>query len=68
MKPSTLASHFLSKQERAGGQVNGSTAPGTRRVKLKNYNATKIKEAAHEEILFTHCIVHLEHLAAKKLM
>jgi len=65
MKPSTLVNHFLSKQESAEGQVNGSTAPGTRRMKLKNYNATKIKKAAHEEMLFTHCMVHLEQLVAK---
>ena len=27
----------------------------------------KIKEVAHKEILFTHCIIHREHLASKKL-
>jgi len=28
----------------------------------------KIKEVAHKEMLFTHCIIHLEHLGAKKLI
>jgi len=28
----------------------------------------KIKEVAHKEILFAHCTIHLEHLAAKKLI
>ena len=27
----------------------------------------KIKEVAHKEMLFTHCIIHREHLASKKL-
>ena len=28
---------------------------------------SKIKEVAHKEMLFTHCIIHREHLASKKL-
>ena len=27
----------------------------------------KIKEVAHKEMLFTHCIINREHLASKKL-
>ena len=27
----------------------------------------KIKEVAHKDLLFTHCIIHREHLASKKL-
>ena len=27
----------------------------------------KMKEVAHKEMLFTHCIIHQEHLALKKL-
>jgi len=68
MKPSTLARHFHAKQGRAEGRVNLATAPGIRRVKLKNEKATKFKELAHKEMLFPHCIVHLHHLAAKKLI
>jgi len=36
-------------------------------VKLKNENATKIKEVVHKE-MFTYCVAHREHLAAKKLI
>jgi len=40
-------------------------------VKLKNENATKIKEVVHKE-MFTYCAAHREHyrehLAAKKLI
>jgi len=46
MKPSTFARHFHSKQ----GRVNGATVPGIQRVKLKNYNTTKIKVVAHKEM------------------
>ena len=28
----------------------------------------RAKEVAHKEMLFAHCIIHLEHLAAKKLI
>ena len=27
----------------------------------------KIKELAHKEMLFTHCIIHREHLALRKI-
>ena len=57
-------------------RVRDFNRPATRQAKpsmtdLTDYHhgvVAKIEEVAHEKMLFAHCIIHLEHLAAKKLI
>nr|XP_039252531.1 zinc finger MYM-type protein 6-like [Styela clava] len=42
--------------------TNGATSMTGCRSEM----VTKIKEVAHEKMLYTHCIIHREHLASKK--
>ena len=62
-----LNTYFSEKDINRANRVGVCTDGAASMTSYRFGVAAKIKEIAHKEILFTHCIIHREHLASKKL-